>query len=386
MATDPADGAERVVVVAPTVRDFAVAARLFAAEGLACARATDLDDAAGQVEAGIGALVLTDLSFGDPGMRRLLDALDAQPDWSDVPTVVLHRAYDPAASSSSAIERRTNVTVVDRPASMRSFVSAVRASLRGRRWQYRLRDQLEALRRAELALRAADRRKDEFLATLAHELRNPLAPIRTGLRLMRGGTLADAELGPLRDVMERQVLQLVRLIDDLLDVSRIATGKILLKRERIDLREVVARAIEGFAPVFGADDRRLSVELPDAPVTVVGDATRLAQAVANLLSNAAKYTDDGGAIRVALRDDGRDGVIVVEDDGAGIPPEMLDRIFELFAQVDGTLDRARGGLGIGLSLVRSLVALHGGSVVAHSPGIGRGSRFTLRVPRAPAGR
>ena len=203
---------------------------------------------------------------------------------------------------------------------------------------------------------------------------------------MRGGTLADAELGPLRDVMERQVLQLVRLIDDLLDVSRIATGKILLKRERIDLREVVARAIEGFAPAFGADDRRLSVELPDAPVTVVGDATRLAQAVANLLSNAAKYTDDGGVIRVALRDDGRDGVIVVEDDGAGIPPEMLDRIFELFAQVDGTLDRARGGLGIGLSLVRSLVALHGGSVVAHSPGIGRGSRFTLRVPRAPAGR
>ena len=386
MATDPADGAERVVVVAPTVRDFAVAARLFAAEGLACARATDLADAAGQVGAGIGALVLTDLSFGDPGMRRLLDALDAQPDWSDVPTVVLHRAYDPAASSSSAIERRTNVTVVDRPASMRSFVSAVRASLRGRRWQYRLRDQLEALRRAEQALRAADRRKDEFLATLAHELRNPLAPIRTGLRLMRGGTLADAELGPLRDVMERQVLQLVRLIDDLLDVSRIATGKILLKRERIDLREVVARAIEGFAPAFGADDRRLSVELPDAPVTVVGDATRLAQAVANLLSNAAKYTDDGGVIRVALRDDGRDGVIVVEDDGAGIPPEMLDRIFELFAQVDGTLDRARGGLGIGLSLVRSLVALHGGSVVAHSPGIGRGSRFTLRVPRAPAGR
>ncbi len=386
MATDPADGAERVVVVAPTVRDFAVAARLFAAEGLDCARATDLADAAGQVEAGIGALVLTDLSFGDPGMRRLLDALDAQPDWSDVPTVVLHRAYDPAASSSSAIERRTNVTVVDRPASMRSFVSAVRASLRGRRWQYRLRDQLEALRRAEQALRAADRRKDEFLATLAHELRNPLAPIRTGLRLMRGGTLADAELGPLRDVMERQVLQLVRLIDDLLDVSRIATGKILLKRERIDLREVVARAIEGFAPALGADDRRLSVELPDAPVTVLGDATRLAQAVANLLSNAAKYTDDGGVIRVALRDDGRDGVIVVEDDGAGIPPEMLDRIFELFAQVDGTLDRARGGLGIGLSLVRSLVALHGGSVVAHSPGIGRGSRFTLRVPRAPAGR
>ncbi|HVK07532.1 MAG TPA: PAS domain S-box protein, partial [Gemmataceae bacterium] len=237
-----------------------------------------------------------------------------------------------------------------------------------------------ARKRAEEALREADRRKDEFLATLAHELRNPLAPLRNGLQLLKmaGG---DAELAERsRGMMDRQLTQLVRLVDDLLDVSRITRGKIELRPEQVDLRAVIESAIETVRPVIEQSGHRLTVSAPDGPLVVTADPTRLAQVVANLLTNSAKYTHPGGHIRLTVGRDGGTAVVSVVDDGIGIPPGMLDRVFEMFTQVDRTLEKTTGGLGIGLSLVKGLVEMHGGTIAAHSDGEGKGSEFVVRLP------
>jgi PAS domain S-box-containing protein len=237
-----------------------------------------------------------------------------------------------------------------------------------------------AIKEMEEALREADQRKDEFLATLAHELRNPLAPIRNVLQIMRT-TGADAEqLVRLRDVMERQLEQLVRLVDDLLDVSRITRGKIDLRKERLDVAAIVRGALETSRPLLEAGRHQLTVELPPRPLYVEGDRTRLIQALANLLNNAGKYTPEAGHVVLTV-EPGEDQVVLrVRDDGVGIPQPMLARIFDMFTQVDRDLDRSRGGLGIGLTLVRRLVEMHGGSIEAFSDGPGKGSEFVVRLP------
>jgi CheY-like chemotaxis protein/nitrogen-specific signal transduction histidine kinase len=260
------------------------------------------------------------------------------------------------------------------------MVSAVLAALRARRRQYQLRDQVAELRNVERALRDADRRKDEFLATLAHELRNPLAPIRTGLNVLSMLPGENAESGRVIAMMQRQLRLLVKLIDDLLDVSRIATGKVVLQRERVDMRGIIESAVEGSEPAITAGGHALQLTLPESPVCVMGDALRLAQVVSNLINNAAKYTPGGGRISVELTEEAGEAVVRVSDDGMGLPPDMLEHVFDMFAQVDRTLERAQGGLGIGLSLARRLMQLHGGSVSASSAGSDQGSTFTLRLP------
>jgi PAS domain S-box-containing protein len=248
---------------------------------------------------------------------------------------------------------------------LRQFAQIAAVALENARLYERLRDQ--------------DRRKDEFLATLAHELRNPLAPIRTGLHILRMTTdAAMAEKS--REVMERQLGHLVRLVDDLLDVSRITRGKVTLTRERLDLRTVVDSAVELARPLIDAGGHHFELTLPDAPLPVDGDRTRLAQVLANLLNNAAKYTRPGGHIALDVNQAKGCYVIQVRDDGVGIPAEMLPRVFDMFTQVDQSIDRAQGGLGIGLTLVRRLVGLHGGSVDVSSPGVGQGSTFTVKLP------
>jgi PAS domain S-box-containing protein len=232
----------------------------------------------------------------------------------------------------------------------------------------------EARTEAELA----NRSKDEFLAMLGHELRNPLAPIRTALQLMR--LRGDDALMKERLVIERQVEHLVRLVDDLLDVSRITSGKVELKRERVELSAVVAEAIEMASPIIEQRQHRLDVNVPHAGMAIEGDAARLAQAVCNLLTNAAKYTESKGQIAIDAQRSGAEAVLRVRDNGVGIAPDLLARIFEPFVQAPQALERAQGGLGLGLAIVRSLVALHGGSVQAESEGAGRGAQFTLRLP------
>lgn len=241
-----------------------------------------------------------------------------------------------------------------------------------------------ALQRSEACAREADLRKDEFLATLAHELRNPLAPIRNGLEILRrSGQLTGPAQGA-RDMMERQLGHMVRLVDDLLDVSRISRGKVDLRLARITLQSVLDHALESSRPTIEASGHRLMLHSPRESLWVEGDLTRLAQVVSNLLNNAAKYTPAGGCIEVRALAQDDQAMIEVADNGTGICADMLPRVFDLFAQVDRTRERAQGGLGIGLSLVKKLVELHGGDIRAHSEGPSRGSRFTVRLPRAAA--
>jgi signal transduction histidine kinase/ActR/RegA family two-component response regulator len=235
-------------------------------------------------------------------------------------------------------------------------------------------------KRAEEALQEADRRKDQFLAVLAHELRNPLAPLRNAVEVMRLRDVDDPGLRSARAIIDRQVQQMTRLVDDLLDVSRITRGKVKLHKEPVDLAVVVARAVEISRPLIDARRHDLTITLPPDPVRLDADAIRLAQVVANLLNNAAKYSMEGGHIFLTVERDRGEAVVRVRDTGVGIPAEMLQQVFDLFTQVDRSEDRSQGGLGIGLTLVKSLVEMHGGSVTAHSDGPGRGSEFTVRLP------
>ena len=226
-------------------------------------------------------------------------------------------------------------------------------------------------------LHEADRRKDEFLAMLAHELRNPLAPIRTGLEIL---ALEDDQHGRLIETMQRQVIHVVRLVDDLLDVSRIMRGRVELRKERVALAEIVSRATQVLRPQIEKSGQQLEVSVPDEPIWVQADPVRLVQVIENLLSNANKYSDERGVVSLAVTADDDQTRIVVRDTGIGIEPELLPRIFDLFTQSSRSLDRAQGGLGIGLTLVKRLVEMHGGSVRAHSEGVGKGSKFTVTLP------
>jgi signal transduction histidine kinase len=243
-------------------------------------------------------------------------------------------------------------------------------------------------RQAEAALIEADRRKDEFLAMLSHELRNPMAPIRNAVQIMRltgGGDLTTLRQ---REIIDRQVTHMARLLDDLLDVSRITRGKIHLKMETIDLRDVVGRAVETERVLIDGRHQVLIYSCPGEPLRLTGDPTRLEQVICNLLNNAIKYSEEGGKIwlQVAARDSvkaaSREAVVVVHDEGIGIAPEMLPRVFDIFAQASQSLDRSQGGLGLGLTLVQRLVEMHGGSVEAASEGPGKGSTFTVHLPLA----
>ncbi len=238
-------------------------------------------------------------------------------------------------------------------------------------------------KRAEEALKEADRRKDDFLAVLAHELRNPLAPIRNALHILRLTAPKDETAMRVGDMMERQVNHMVRLVDDLMEVSRITRGKIELRKEAVDVATIIRSAVEASQPLIDAAGHRLHQVVPDEAVTLEGDPVRLTQVVSNLLNNAAKYTDHGGDIWLTVRDEVHAVSISVRDSGTGIPREMLPRVFELFTQVDRNAGRAQGGLGIGLTLVKSLVQMHGGSVRAYSAGAGQGSEFVIRLPVAP---
>ncbi len=235
-------------------------------------------------------------------------------------------------------------------------------------------------RAAEEALKEADRRKDEFLATLAHELRNPLAPIRNALQILKVEQQDRQVVEDLRKMMERQIDQMVRLVDDLLDVSRITRNRLELRKERVALSSVIESAIETSRPLIEAGGHELEVDVSAEPIPLNADLTRLAQVFSNLLNNAAKYTDPGGRIGVSAVRQGLRVVVTVRDSGVGIPTDMLPKVFEMFTQVDPNRDRSHGGLGIGLTLVKRLVEMHGGSIEAKSAGLGSGSEFVVRLP------
>lgn len=243
----------------------------------------------------------------------------------------------------------------------------------------------KAAEAAAQSLRDADRRKDEFLAMLAHELRSPLAPIRNGLEILDRISSQEPEVLRTRQIMGRQVENLVRMVDDLLDVSRVSEGKIELRREQLDLRAAVNRALESAQSFINQKDQQLEVSLPDHPIPLQGDVIRICQTVVNLLSNASKFSPPGSDISLQVRQDGSQAIIEVKDGGIGIRPEMLPQIFELFAQANPTMGRSEGGLGIGLTLSRRLIELHGGKLIGTSDGLNKGSTFTIVLPTVEPG-
>jgi PAS domain S-box-containing protein len=235
-------------------------------------------------------------------------------------------------------------------------------------------------RRTEMALREADQRKDEFLAMLAHELRNPLAPICNSLQILRRAATDSEVINPVREVMDRQVAHMVRLVDDLMEISRITRDRIELRKELVGLDQIVRTAVETSRPLIDASRHRLDIDLPDEALILDADPVRLAQVMANLLNNAAKYTEQGGQIWLVAQREGSAVSISVRDNGVGIAADMLEKVFDLFRQVGQPLERAQGGLGIGLTLVKRLIEMHGGTVRAYSGGLGHGAEFVVRLP------
>jgi signal transduction histidine kinase/CheY-like chemotaxis protein len=325
----------------------------------------------------LGAVVLAEEALGKPALAALGSLLPAQPPWSDLP-VVLFSERSGRSVDNLLTALGGNVTALERPVRSSTLITAVRTALRSRQRQYELRDVLEEMADATGRLEQQDRRKDEFLAMLGHELRNPLTAILGAVYLLqhaRGPEVAVRQ----PPIIERQARHLSRLVNDLLDVSRVTLGKITLERQPIDLREVASRCVQTYQSVAS---HQLTLTLTERPVIVDGDLVRLEQVLSNLVTNALKYTPHGGHVRVSVRREADEALLTVEDDGSGIDAALLTSIFELFTQATPTLDRSHGGLGLGLSLVKSLVERHGGHVHAHSDGLGRGSEFVVRLPLA----
>ncbi len=385
MTSDPIRPEEGWLLLLPaTRRDGEAIGAILARESIDCLVCANAAEVVSELERGAATLVLTDSALSETGGVRILNALQQQPQWSDLPVVLL-RKPDPSPEAENLIARMTNVTVLERPTSSLTLLSAIRTSLRARARQYQMRDHVAALAEAENALRQADRRKDEFLAMLAHELRNPLAPIRTATDLLpRIIPLGDERVESTLNIMRRQVGQLSRLVDDLLDVSRITQGRIELQVEVLDLASIVTQALESVEPLMTRKELVLLRQARLPALHVHGDKARLVQCVSNILTNAAKYTDARGKIEIALKQQGDWAVLSVQDNGIGMPPELLPKVFDLFVQSERSLDRSQGGLGIGLSVVRQLVEMHHGEVIAHSPGLAQGSTFEIRLPLASA--
>jgi signal transduction histidine kinase/ActR/RegA family two-component response regulator len=363
----------RVLVLAPTGRDGVLACQLLTSmdvPGCACASAAELFR---EIAAGAGAVILADEALHPEVMSGLLAALGEQPPWSDLPLIVFTRSGESSEHVLEMLVPLGNATILERPVRLSTLVSAVKAALRARRRQYEVRDLL--VRQAD-----ADRRKDEFLAMLGHELRNPMAAIRNALWVLDEVGSRDAQEVRQREIIMRQTRHLVRMVDDLLDVSRVTLGKIILQRRPVDLRDVVEGCLSelGMTALARGNDLEITVEARTA--LVMGDPVRLEQVVCNLMQNAIKYTPRGGRLWISVDTEDGEAVVRVRDTGVGLSPPMLQTIFEPFAQVESSRQRSEGGLGLGLPLVRSLAEMHGGRVEARSDGLGNGSEFIVRLP------
>jgi two-component system, sensor histidine kinase len=372
----------RVLLLAPTSKDAALTQALLAAAAIDVQVCATFPGLVRELREGAAAILIPEEAVSPDHNAALGEVLAEQPPWSDLPVLVLARPGADSAELNEAARTLGNVTLLERPLRVTTLLSAVRTALRARDRQYQIRGHLSERARSEEALRVADQRKDEFLATLGHELRNPLAPLVTGLKLLRMADLKDPVALRVLAIMERQVGHLIRLVDDLLEVSRITRGVIDVQREAVDLGSVIRAAIETSRPALEAARHELTVEIPTEPIALAGDAMRLTQVFANLLTNAAKYTNEEGRIWLTVTREGGRAVISVRDNGIGIAPAQLASVFDMFTQVDRLDRRAQGGLGIGLTLVRSLVALHGGRVEARSAGLGSGSEFVVELPIA----
>jgi signal transduction histidine kinase/CheY-like chemotaxis protein len=364
----------KVAVVTPNESDSTLAAGILADQGMKTMVCGSLEYLGSLAGTEIGCVVLVEEALAGSAVDGFRESLESQPPWSDLPLVlVAARESSLSAMVEGVFPRSGNVALLQRPLHPVSLVSAVNVALRSRERQFEVRDLL--------ALRDRDvQRRDEFLAMLAHELRNPLAPIRNAVYLMAALDYVDPLFLKCRAMIEKQSRHITRLVDDLLDVSRLELGKVELRLQRVDLNDTVDAAVEACAPTTLAHRHVVNVRRSKQALPVRADPVRLEQVIGNLLVNASKFTPDGGTIEVEAFAQGRSAVVCVADNGVGIKPEMLESIFELFTQDAVTPARTDGGLGIGLTLVKRLVEMHGGTVRAMSEGFGAGARFEARLP------
>ncbi|MGY3266899.1 hybrid sensor histidine kinase/response regulator [Lysobacter sp. HA35] len=376
--------AARLLLLLPTQRDCVLTAEVLARDGIATHACSSTSELERELQRGAGGVFVCEELLAAGAHAVIARAVERQPTWSDLPVLILARDGSDSRHVSDALAELGNVMLLERPLRLAALSSNVRTALRARERQYQIRRHLEEIGAARDALTESARRKDQFLAMLGHELRNPLAPVRNALHLLMADQRLPDDDVALCGMMKRQVDHMVRLVDDLIDVSRISRGTIALKRERVDLATVLQHAIDQSRPLVESGRHRLEASLGDDRVEIDADPVRVTQVFGNLLNNAAKYAEPGGHIAVSVERDQANVRVRVRDRGIGIEPEMLPHVFELFTQGRRERHRAHDGLGIGLTLVRNLVEMHGGTVEAHSEGRGRGAEFVVTLPVATA--
>jgi signal transduction histidine kinase/ActR/RegA family two-component response regulator len=391
---------QRILILAPTGRDGELAARFLREDGIRAEVCDRIEGLCRELLDGAGLVFLTGEALTPEAMQCLVEALAEQPTWSDIPLVVLTigGGEKPGnAEALSALSETGNVTLIERPVRVMTLMSTIRSGLRARQHQYEVRDYLSAERRAKEELEESRRRlsaalaaaedasrlKDEFLATVSHELRTPLTAVLGWSRLLRGGQLDEQAAAHALEIIERNARSQNQLIEDLLDVSRIITGKLRLDVRPVESASFIEAAIEAVSPAAEAKDIRLQKVMDTGLSSVAGDPARLQQVVWNLLSNAIKFTPKGGSVMVRLERVDSHVEISVTDSGDGIREEFLPYVFDRFRQADGTTTRQHGGLGLGLAIVRQLVEMHGGTVGAESGGEAKGATFTVKLPLLP---
>ncbi len=387
------DFATRVLVLAPTQRDAEITRNLIAQNGTPSLVCESVPMLLRELARGAGALLVTEEIFRSEGIENLLAALASQPSWSDIPVIILLRGGTNNSITSESLVALRNVTLLDRPTSMRSLASAVQVAVRGRLRQYQIRDQIQEIQRnqhereilldSERAARTeaerANRVKDEFLATVSHELRTPLNAILGWAQILVRSPNNAAEVLEGMEVIERNAMLQAQLIEELLDTSRIISGKLRLDLRPIDPAGIIESAIASVQP--SAEEKGIHIQKHiNATGTISGDSSRVQQILWNLLSNAVKFTPSGGKVIVTVRRLNRSLEIQVADTGRGLSPDFVPHVFERFRQADGSTTRSHGGLGLGLAIVKHLVELHGGTARAESPGENRGTTFVITFP------
>lgn len=360
----------RILIYAPTGKDARLIAQVLDQAHLNCLVCEQPAEFIDELGKGAGGVIIAEEALSPELLELFFRYVRTQPAWSDLPVLVLTKRGIASAEIQVVSHKLGNVTLLERPIQRVSLISTVNSARRARRRQYEVRE--------------IDRRKDEFLAMLAHELRNPLAPISAASELLKIDNLDRDRVKKTCEIISRQVDHMTGLIDDLLDVSRVSRGLVILEHNILDARQIVTNAVEQVRPLIDSRGQHLTVQTPPEAAFVQGDEKRLIQIITNLLNNAAKYTPEGGSIVLTMDVDSDNVVFSVIDNGIGIEPKVIGQIFELFVQAERTLDRSQGGLGIGLALVKNLLKLHGGTVAAHSTGTGQGSKFVVTLPRVDA--
>ncbi len=373
----------RVLIFAPVGRDAGLTRELLARASIDSIVFESLEALCASIDEHAAAVLLTEEVFDATEFQSLSAALRAQPPWSEIAVLLFAGGLESTASPRAValLDQFANITLLDRPIRVAVVLSIIRAAIRARRRQLELRDLVVALEAARVRAEEANRLKDEFLATLSHELRTPLNAILGWTTLLRHGEVEPARVARALEIIDRNARAQASLIEDVLDMARVITGKLHLEVRPVALRAVVAAAVEAVRPAADSKGVRLDVDAWTHPGVVRADPDRLQQVFWNLLSNAIKFTSPGGAVAVQVEEHAGTFAVMVSDTGIGLDPGFLPFVFDRFRQADQSVTRGYGGLGLGLAIVRQLVELHGGRVEAHSPGIGQGATFRVVLPK-----